>query len=79
MTSSRNEASQVINLIVHAPDKAFDLFHGATWIKRLPIKGLYGKVVSFEEYVWLMQQEAHSPGHQSPFTYLGLHQASLWA
>jgi hypothetical protein len=75
----RELAGQVINLIVHAPDKAFDLFQGANQIKRLPIKGLSGKVVPFEEYVSLMRQEAHSDGHRSHLRYLGLHQASLWA
>jgi hypothetical protein len=32
-------AGQVINLIVSAPDKVFDLFHGVNRVRRLPIKG----------------------------------------
>jgi hypothetical protein len=72
-------AGQVINLIVDAPSKVFDLFHGVTRIRRLPIKGLYGKVLPFEEYVTLMRREAHSDGHRSPLTSHGFHQARLWA
>ncbi len=51
------KGSVVINLIVSAPDKVFDLFHGVNRIRRLPIKGLYGKVLPFEEYVTLMRRE----------------------
>lgn len=72
-------AGQVVNLIVHAPDKVFDLFHGTNRITRLPLKGLYGKVLPLEEYVASMRQEAHSDGHRSQLTYHGFHQASLWA
>jgi hypothetical protein len=72
-------AGQVINLIVDAPDKVFDLFHGANRLKRLPLKGLYGSVLPFEEYVTLMRQEARSDRHRPQFTPLGLHQTSLWA
>lgn len=72
-------AGQVVNLIVHAPDKVFDLFHGTNRIKRLPLKGLYGKVLPFEDYVTLMRQEAHSDGHRPQLTYHGFHQVSLWA
>jgi hypothetical protein len=72
-------AGQVINLIVHAQNKAFGLFQVANQIKRLPIKELSGKVVPFEEYASLMWQEAHSDGHRSHLRYQGIHQASLWA
>lgn len=71
-------AGQRINLVVHAPDNVFDLLHGATCIKRMPITGLYGKLFPFEEYVALMRQEARSDGHRPTLRYLGLQQASLW-
>jgi hypothetical protein len=70
----QERAGQVINLVVHAPDQVFHLFQGATQIKRLPIKGLSGKVVSFEEYVWLIRKagpfrqasiSVHVPGPSS--------------
>jgi hypothetical protein len=64
---------------VHAPDKVFDLLQGTTPITRLPIKGLYGKLMSFEEYVTLMRLEARSDGHHPALRYLGLYQGSLWA
>jgi hypothetical protein len=70
---------QVINLIVDAPDKVFDLFHGANRLKQLPIKGLSGNVLPFEQYVTLMRQEARSDRHRPQFTSHGLRQASLWA
>jgi hypothetical protein len=72
-------AGQVINLIVDALDKVFDLFHGAHRLKRLPLKGLYGSVLPLEEYVTLMRQEARSDRHRPQFTSHGLHQTSLWA
>jgi hypothetical protein len=72
-------AGQVITLIVDAPDKVFDLFHGANRLKRLPLKGLSGSVLPFEEYVTLMRQEARSDRHRPQFTSHGLHQTSLWA
>ena len=75
---SHQLAGQRINLVVRAPDNVFDLLHGATRIKRLPIKGLFGKLLPFEEYVALMRQEARSDGHRPALRYLGLQQASLW-
>ena len=72
-------AGQRINLVVDAPEQVFDLMQGVTRIKGVPIKGLYGKLLPFEEYVRLMRQEAHSEGHRPRLRYLGLYQASLWA
>jgi Integrase core domain len=71
-------AGRVISLIVDASDKAFDLLLGATRIKRLPIKGLYGQALPFEQYVTLMQQEAHSDGPRSRLSYRSFRQSSLW-
>jgi transposase InsO family protein len=72
-------AGQLINLLVDAPDKAFEVWHGAIRIKRLPIKGLYGKVLSFEQYVTLMRQEARSDEHRPLLTHHAVEQRSLWA
>jgi transposase InsO family protein len=71
-------AGQVISLIVDASDKEFDLLLGATHIKRLPIKGLSGQALPFEQYVTLMQQEAHSDGHRSRLSYHSFRQSGLW-
>ena len=76
---SHKLAGQRINLVVPAPDQVFDLVQGATPITRLPIKGLYGKLVSFQEYVTLMRLEARCDGHRPALRYLGLRQGSLWA
>ncbi len=44
---SHQLAGQRINLVVHAPDNVFDLLHGATRIKRMPIKGHDAQAVAF--------------------------------
>jgi len=76
---SHKLAGQKINLVVHTPDKVLDLFQGVTHLKSMPIKGLYGKLLPFEEYATLMRHEARSDGHRPTLGYLRLHQASLWA
>ena len=74
----RDLAGRAISLLVDAAAKEFDLLLGASRIKRLPIKGLYGQVLPFEEYVTLMQQEARSDGHRSRLTHHTFQQGSLW-
>ena len=74
----RDLAGRAISLLVDAAAKEFDLLLGASRIKRLPIKGLYGQVLPFEEYVTLMRQEARSDGHRSRLTYHTFQQGSLW-
>lgn len=78
-------AGQRIHLVVDAPEQVFDLMQGATCIKRVPIKGLYGKLLPFEEYVRLMRKartlrrasaEAEVPG-SVPGKPVGVNGASL--
>jgi hypothetical protein len=71
-------AGQLINLVVDATERVFDLWHAGRQGKQLPLKGLSGKILSFEEYVKLMRQEAHAEGHQPAVTYHSLQQGSLW-
>jgi transposase InsO family protein len=71
-------AGQLINLVVDASEHVFEVWHAGRPLKRLPLKGLYGKILSFEEYVRLMRQEAHSEGHRPTVTYHSLQQGSLW-
>src|SRR6266566_146814 len=66
---SRDLAGRAISLIVNASDKVFEVLLGVKRIKRLPIKGLYGQLLPFEEYVTLMRQEAHSDGHRPRLTH----------
>jgi hypothetical protein len=71
-------AGQLINLVVDATERVFDLWHAGCQMKQLPLKGLYGQILSCEEYVKLMRQEAHSEGHRPSVTYHSLQQGSLW-
>ncbi len=75
---SRDLAGRAISLIVNASDKVFEVLLGVKRIKRLPIKGLYGQLLPFEEYVTLMRQEAHSDGHRPRLTHHSFQQGSLW-
>jgi hypothetical protein len=64
---------------VNAAEKQFDIWQPGVSIKSVPIKGLYGKTMTFEEYVTLMKQEARSDYRQYLRTHLRLTQARLWA
>jgi hypothetical protein len=71
-------AGQLINLFVDATEHVFEVWHAGRPLKQLPLKGLYGQILSFEAYVRLMRQEAHSQGHRPTVTYHSLQQGSLW-
>src|SRR5881227_3297503 len=60
ITSNRRLPGQGVVLFVNAPEKLFEVWHGGTLIKQLPIKGLHGAELPFERYVTLMKQEARS-------------------
>jgi integrase-like protein len=51
-------AGQRVACFVNAPAKCFDIWQGEHLIKQVAIKGLYGKMLPFDEYVTLMKQEA---------------------
>ncbi len=71
-------AGQLINLVVDATEHVFEVWHAGRPLKQLPLKGLYGQILSFEEYVKLMRQEARSEGHGPSVTSHSLQQGSLW-
>jgi hypothetical protein len=48
-------------------------------IKSIPIKGLYGQIMPFEEYVDLMKREARSEYQQYLRAHPRLSQGRLWA
>jgi hypothetical protein len=53
-------AGQQIVLFVNAPEKVFDVWLAGRMIKSLPIKGLVGQEMAWEDYVSLMKQQARS-------------------
>ncbi len=76
---SRSLASQRVTCWVNAAEKCFDIWQPGGRIKSVPIKGLHGQVMPFEEYVALMKQEARSEYRQYLRTHPRLTQGRLWA
>lgn len=76
---SRALAGQRIMCVVNAAEKQFDLWQPGGRMKSVPIKGLYGRRVPFEEYVALMKQEARSEYRRYLRTHPRLTQGHLWA
>ena len=72
-------AGRWVMCVVNAAAKQFDLWLPGVRIKSIPIKGLYGRTVPFEEYVTLMKQEARSEYRRYLRTHPRLTQARLWA
>jgi hypothetical protein len=74
----RELAGQQITCFINAPEKQFDMWQAGSRIKSVPIKGLYGKTMSFDEYIELMKQEARSEYRQYLQTHLTFTQGRLW-
>jgi hypothetical protein len=64
---------------VNAAEKHFEIWQPGKLIKSIPIKGLYGQVMPFEEYVALMRREARSEYRHYLHTRPRLAQGRLWA
>jgi hypothetical protein len=75
----RQMAGQRVTCVVQATSLQFDIWHGTSRIKQLPIKGLHGTCLSFEAYVALMKQEARSEYRRYLQTRARYHQGRLWA
>ena len=76
---SRGLAGQRVTCWVNVAQKCFDIWQPAGQIKSVPIKGLHGKILPFQEYVTLMKQEARSEYQHYLRTYPRLTQTRLWA
>lgn len=76
---SRSLAGQRVTCWVNAAEKCFDIWQPAGRIKSIPIRGLYGQAMPFEEYVGLMKREARSEYRQYLRTHPRLTQGRLWA
>jgi hypothetical protein len=57
-------AGHHILLHLNATARCFDAFRGAQFIKSVPIKGLYGKLMPLEDYIDLMRERARSEERQ---------------
>jgi hypothetical protein len=76
---SRELAGQQVTCFINAPEKPFEIWQAGSHVKSLPIKGLYGKIMPFDEYVGLMKQEARSEYRRYLQTHSTLTQGRLWA
>jgi hypothetical protein len=63
----------------NAAEQQVDIWQPGVRIKSVPIKGLYGRTVPFDEYVALMKQEARSEYRRYLHTHPRLTQGHLWA
>lgn len=75
----RELAGQQVACFINAPEKQFDIWQAGLRVKSVPIKGLYGRSVPFDEYVELLKQEARSEYRQYLQTHPTLSQGRLWA
>jgi hypothetical protein len=76
---SRSLAGQRVTCSLNAAEKHFEIWQPGGLIKSIPIKGLFGQTMPFEDYVALMKQEARSGYQQYLRTHPRLTQARLWA
>jgi hypothetical protein len=76
---SRSLAGQRVTCWVNAAEKCFDIWKPEGLIKSVPIKGLHGQTMPFQEYVVLMKREARSEYQQYLRTHPRLTQGRLWA
>lgn len=75
---NRSLAGQRVTCWVNARDKCFDIWQPGRRIQSVPVKGLQGRVMPFEEYVALMKREARSEYRQYLRTHPRLVQGRLW-
>jgi hypothetical protein len=76
---SRSLAGQRVTCWVNATARQFDIWQLGGLIKSIPIKGVHGQIMSFEDYVALMKREARSEYQQYLRTHPRLTQRRLWA
>jgi transposase InsO family protein len=75
----RDLAGQSVVLFVNAPERAFEVYGGSAYLKRIPIKGLYGAEMPLESYIALMLEEARSQERRWRLSQRVLRQRSFWA
>lgn len=72
-------AGQHVALVVNAPERRFEVFLGKEAVKTVPIKGLVGQALPFEEYAARMREEARSEYRRWLQQQQRRYQMSLWA
>ncbi len=72
-------ARQQVMLFVNIASQQFDIWHAGSCLKQVPIKGLHGSRLPFEEYVKVMAQEARSEYRRYLQTHPRLSQGRLWS
>lgn len=72
-------AGRQVALVVKAPERVFDVLLGQERLKAVPIKGLVGQPLPFEEYVARLREEARSEYRRWMHVHRGWQQAHLWA
>lgn len=75
----RELARQQVMLFVNIASQQFDIWHAGSCLKQVPIKGLHGTRLPFEEYVKVMAQEARSEYRRYLQTHPRLSQGCLWS
>jgi hypothetical protein len=75
---SRRLVGQRVTCWVNAAEKQFEIWQPGRHIKSIPIKGLHGQTLPFEEYVALMKREARSEYQHYLHTHPRLAQGRLW-
>jgi hypothetical protein len=72
-------AGQHVVLVVNAPERRFEVLVGKEHVKTVPIKGLVGQILPFEEYAARMREEARSEYRRWLQQQQRRYQMSLWA
>jgi hypothetical protein len=72
-------AGRQVVRVVRAAERAFDVWHEHERLKQVPIKGLYGQPLPFEQYAQRMQEEARSDYRRWLQAHRRIGPAPLWA
>jgi hypothetical protein len=75
----RELAGHQVTCFINAPEKQFEIWQAGWRVKSVPIKGLHGKTMPFDEYVRLMKEEVRSEYRRYLQTHSRLVQGRLWA
>jgi hypothetical protein len=75
----RELARQQVMLCVNVATKQFDIWYAGGCLKQVPIKGLHGSRLPFQEDVKVMAQEARSEYRQDRQIHSRLAQGRLWS
>lgn len=72
-------AGKQVTLVINAQDAVFEVLVGTSRLKSVPIKGLVGQLLPFDEYAARMREEARSEYRRWLQQHRGWRQGQLWA